>query len=145
MKQSEVCGATEPLLYDYLHGLLEPDEALQVQRHLTGCTWCKAELRRWRAFDTTIGGFLTPAEDPVPAGLAQQIVGTLRRETEPEPALFLATLGPTLLWTGALAILPSVVGTGLLEAQFALWTVAGLLMCLAVFEGCEAYFIRRGV
>lgn len=152
---SETCLLLEPLLYDYLHGLLAEEETASVRAHTAHCTRCQAELARWRSFDQRLQRQLASSSSTahqVPLHLSQQVIRAVRSEqraaaTEPpiqsdwvRGGAPIATVLLTLMaarlihWLGGGAAADPVGTDPALTEQAALlfWTLSGLMLCYAV-------------
>jgi anti-sigma factor RsiW len=70
-----VCRQIVELVTDYLEGALPPSDALDFERHLVYCSWCRDYLAQMRATIELTGS--VPYEEP-PSPLREQLIAAFR-------------------------------------------------------------------
>jgi anti-sigma factor RsiW len=75
VREDLACKEVVELVTDYLEGALSAEDALDFERHLVYCGWCRNYLAQMRAAIELTAG--TPVEAP-PSLLRQQLIAAFR-------------------------------------------------------------------
>jgi predicted anti-sigma-YlaC factor YlaD len=110
------CNDTTLSLGVYLLGALDPDERAAVERHLTTCQLCRAELAELAGLPAMLERLtlddLTPEPVPPSDDLFERVAAQARAETDPAATRPLALRYRRLLAVAAALVLVAGVGIG---------------------------------
>ena len=104
------CQQTHELIHGYLDGELDLVKSLEIEKHLEHCPACTQIYEGLRSLQTRLSDNALRFEPP--ASLEKRLRSSLRREEEPQPAIF--------RWRWLVA------ASSLLAAVLIIWTIVAI-------------------